>query len=209
MSGRILTAERLAESIKDLFAVFPKSKLGFTNREISESIWEDPTIWEEGIIRELLISARHIMEDRNKNSFMPLTAFYFQVFDDDHQPRTAEDARRCIAGYGRGSRTAGIRRILARHSGSNDRLSNLWIERLKVTSINAAKRFGTRVLIACNNGAMSKERAAEHLREATLLILPDDRKTIRKVLPRGIQVDGINIKLNGKGKSLKDLRVSK
>jgi hypothetical protein len=209
MRGKILTAEMLAETIKDLFVTYPKSKLAFTAREIAEAIWEKPTMLEEGTVCELLIWARHALEDDGGDSFIPVTAYYFRLFDDSRQPRTTYDAKKCIAGWGRGNRTWGIRRLRSRYIGANDRLSMLWLERLKLAATAAVKRFGGRILIAQNKGAITRDHAIGQLREATLLVLPDDRATLRKLLPKGVQIDGIKIQLSGKGKSLKDLRVTK
>jgi hypothetical protein len=209
MAGKILTVEMLAETIKDMFATYPKSKLAFTCREIAEAIWEDPTILEEGTVRELLMCARHVLEDNEKDSFIPVTDYYFRIFDDGHQPRNDLDAKRSIAGYGRGNRTCGIRRLRSKYLGANDRLSMRWIELLEMAATATIKRFSGRVLIGFNKNAITREYASGRLKNATLLVLPDDRATLRKLLPRGVKIDGIKIQLTGKGKSLKDLRVSK
>jgi hypothetical protein len=209
MRGKILPADMLAETIKDLFATYPKRKLSFSCREIAEAIWEDPTLLEEGTVRRLLMLARQVLEDSGKDTFIPVTDYYFRTFDDDHQPRNDLDAKRCIAGYGRGNRTCGIRRLRSKYLGANDRLSMRWIELLEMAATAAIKRFNGRVLIGYNKNAITREYASGRLKNAAVLVLPDDRATLRKLLPRGVQVGGIQIKLTGKGKSLKDLRVSK
>jgi hypothetical protein len=209
MRGKILAVDMLAETIKDLFATNPKSKLAFTCREIAEAIWEEPTLLEEGTIRKLLMWARQTLEDNGKDTFIPVTDYYFRIFDDGHQPRNDLDTKRCIAGYGRGNRTCGIRRLRSKYLGANDRLSMRWLELLEMSAAAAVKRFSGRVLIGYSKNAITREYASGRLRNATLLVLPDDRATLRKLLPRGVQIDGIQIKLSGKGKSLKDLRVSK
>jgi hypothetical protein len=209
MRGNILDVDMLAETIKDLFATYPKSKLSFTCREISEAIWEDPTLLEEARVRKLLMCARQVLEDNGKDTFIPVTDYYFRIFDDGHQPRNDLDAKRCIAGYGRGNRTSGIRRLRSKYLGANDRLSMRWIELLEMSATAAIKRFNGRVLIGYDKNAITREYASGRLRNAALLVLPDDRAGLRKLLPRGVQIDGIKIQLTGKGKSLKDLRVSK
>jgi hypothetical protein len=149
-----------------------------------------------------------VLEDGKPcDTFIPVTSYYFRHFDDDNQPRNGLDARRCIAGCGRGQRTAGIRRLRVRYNGTNDRLSNLWVERLKRTACAAVSRFGGRVLIAHINRAMTKERAASHLTAATALLLPTNHAELRKVLPKGIKHDHIRITVNNRGKSLRDLNL--
>jgi hypothetical protein len=207
--NKILAVDMLAETIKDLFATHPKSKLAFTCREIAEAIWQDPTLLEEGAVRRLLMWARQVLEDNGKDTFIPVTDYYFRIFDDSHQPRNDYDAKKCIAGYGRGTRTWGIRRLRSKYLGANDRLSMRWIELLEKAATAMIKRFNGRVLIGYNKNAITRDYASGRLRNAAVLVLPDDRTTLRKLLPRGVQIDGIKIQLTGKGKSLKDLRVSK
>jgi len=204
--GKKLTAEKLATTIKDLFKIFPKTKLSFTNRELAEAMWKKPTMLEEGLVREQLTGARHVLEDgKESETFIPVTDYYFLHFDDDNQPRNDLQARRSIAGFGYAQRTSGIRRLRPKYDDTNDRLTNLWVERLKLTACAMAKRFGGRVLIAQEIRAMTKDRAAFHLTTATTLVLPDNQSALSKVLPKGIRHGGLKITLRGKGKSLGDI----
>jgi hypothetical protein len=206
--GKKLTAEKLATTIKDLFKIFPKTKLSFTNRELAQAMWKKPTMLEEGLVREQLTGARHVLEDgKESETFIPVTDYYFLHFDDDNQPRNDLQARRSIAGFGYAQRTSGIRRLRPKYDGTNDRLSNLWVERLKRTACAAVSRFGGRVLIAHINRAMTQERAASHLTSATALLLPTNHAELRKLLPKGIKHDHVRITLNGRGKSLGDLNL--
>lgn len=206
-----MTGDVIAATINDLFATNPQTRLAFTLHEIACELWEHPGEGEEEQVRELLTRARQILEDSGEHeSFIPVTEHYFAEFDDDNQPRNALQAKRCIAGCGRGQWTAGVRRIRTKHNGANDRLSDEWLERLKRASSNAMRRFGDRVLLAHKRRALTRERAVNHLVQATKLAMPLDAAELRKLLPKGLRNNGVKITLTGKGKNLKDIgRVTK
>jgi hypothetical protein len=207
MTGNRCTANSLADTIKDTFSTCPLSQLAFTIGYIAEAIWKKPSLAQEALVSYHLTAARRIFEDKENDSFIPVTDYYFENYTDRRQPKSRDEAKLCIAGWGIGQYTVGIRRMRAKHPGSNDWLTNLWLERLKITACAAGHRFAARVGIAYNNGAITKELATRHLQEGGLILLPDDRVTLRKLMPKSF--DGIQIKLTGNGKSLKNLQVTK
>jgi hypothetical protein len=185
----------LGEAVKQMFE---GKEEAFRIRDIATvALGRRPVRYDEYWVAATLTRTREWLERNEGITFVPVTEYYFEYFDGTAPPRDEYEAKKCVAGLGRGHGTAGIRRLWPKAGNKNDLISLAWLEQGYKSGGNKWYLVTNRVLLGYKAGALTEVRARSLLEDNFHRLLPYDLVTFRKLLPLTRQM---TLMLNGSNK---------